>query len=88
METTHALKLIDRKRMEASGILEVIGFDEKQVELAGTDFQLLIAGDNLKIEKFSIETKDVIVTGEIGSLFYSSQQQQSASRGIFSRLFS
>ena len=65
------LVLENRKKLSISGVLDVLSFDD-QVVIVETELGLLnVKGDNLRINKLSIDTSEVVVEGEIYSMVYS-----------------
>ena len=65
------LFLENREKLNVTGVLDVLSFDD-QIIIAETDLGLLtIKGENLKINKLSIDTSEVIVEGDISGLNYS-----------------
>lgn len=65
------LFLENREKLNVTGILDVLSFDD-QIIIAETDLGLLtIKGENLKINKLSLDTSDFIVEGFISNLGYS-----------------
>lgn len=69
--TFQNLFLENREKLNVTGILDVLSFDD-QIIIAETDLGLLtIKGENLKINKLSLDTSDFIVEGYISNLSYS-----------------
>jgi sporulation protein YabP len=69
--TIQNLVLENREKLSISGVLDVLSFDD-QVVIVETELGLLnVKGDNLRINKLSIDTSEVIVEGDIYSLVYS-----------------
>ena len=65
------LVLENREKLSISGVLDVLSFDD-QVVIVETELGLLnVKGENLRINKLSIDTSEVVVEGEIFSLSYS-----------------
>ena len=65
------LVLENREKLSISGVLDVLSFDD-QVVIVETELGLLnVKGDNLRINKLSIDTSEVIVEGDIYSMIYS-----------------
>lgn len=63
--------LENREKLSISGVLDVLSFDD-QIIILETDLGLLhVKGENLKINKLSIDTSEVIIEGNIGALNYS-----------------
>ena len=68
------LVLENREKLNVSGVNDVLSFDD-QVVIMETELGLLtIKGENLKINKLSIDTSEVIVEGRINNLTYSDHQ--------------
>ena len=64
-----------------------VSFDD-QIVILETDLGMLtVKGDNLKINKLSIDTADVIIEGEINTLSYSQKDLERRNEGIFSKIF-
>lgn len=86
--TIQNLILENREKLSISGVLDVLSFDD-QVVMVDTELGLLtIKGENLKINKLSIDTSEVIVEGDISSLNYSEKDLgKDKSGGILSKIF-
>lgn len=81
------LILENRNKLSVSGVRDVLSFDD-QLVIMETELGLLtIKGDNLKINKLSIDTGDVIVEGEISNLGYSDHSKKNQEGGLFSKIF-
>ncbi|MFR3783084.1 MAG: sporulation protein YabP [Clostridia bacterium] len=77
------LILENREKLSISGVLDVLSFDD-QVVIVETELGLLtVKGDNLRINKLSIDTSEVIVEGDISSLTYSDSKTLEKSKGKF-----
>ena len=82
------LVLENREKLSISGVIDVLSFDD-QIVIIETELGLLtIKGENLRINKLSIDTSEVIVEGDISSLTYSENKDINASKGSFiSKIF-
>lgn len=81
------LLLENRNKLNISGVLDVLSFDD-QIVIVETELGLLtIKGDNLRINKLSIDTSEVIVEGEIISLTYSSKDLDKKNEGFLGKIF-
>ena len=81
------LVLENREKLSISGVLDVLSFDD-QVVIVETELGLLtIKGENLRINKLSIDTSEVIVEGEIYNLAYSENDIDKKSGGFFNKIF-
>ena len=82
------LILENREKLSISGVLDVLSFDD-QVVIVETELGLLtVKGENLRINKLSIDTSEVIVEGDISSLTYSDSKTSEKSKGsLISKIF-
>ena len=82
------LILENRGKLSISGVLDVLSFDD-QVVIIQTELGLLtIKGENLRINKLSIDTSEVIVEGEISYLAYSDKEMNKNKNSSFiSKIF-
>lgn len=81
------LILENRNRLNISGVLDVLSFDD-QIIIVETELGMLtVKGDNLRINKLSIDTSEVIVEGEIISLTYSNKELDKKSEGFLGKIF-
>lgn len=76
--------LTDRTNLKISGVLGVNNLTETDVcVIVGNDL-LLIHGENLKAEKLSVETGELIINGIIASIkFENKKEKQSLLKRIF-----
>jgi len=81
------LVLENREKLSISGVLDVISFDD-QVVMVETELGLLtVKGENLHINKLSIDTSEVIVDGEIDYLSYSDSKSDKNGNNLLSKIF-
>ena len=82
------LILENRGKLSISGVLDVLSFDD-QVVIVETELGLLtVKGENIRINKLSIDTSEVIVEGDIASLNYSDTKNVEKNKGsIISKIF-
>ena len=81
------LVLENREKLSISGVLDVLSFDD-QVVIVETELGLLtVKGENLRINKLSIDTSEVVVEGEIYNLAYSENDLDKKSSGLFNKIF-
>ena len=73
--------LENREKLTISGVLDVLSFDD-QIVIVETELGLLtVKGDNLRINKLSLDTTEVIVEGTIFNLSYSEKNLDKKSNG-------
>lgn len=81
------LILENRSKLSISGVLDVLSFDD-QVVIVETELGLLtVKGENLRINKLSIDTSEVIVEGDISNLSYSEKELDKKSGGFLGKIF-
>ena len=81
--TPHRLVLEDRHRLTLSGVEDVGRFDETEILIHTCAGTLILRGEELHIEKLSLEGGEVHITGTIVSLAY---EEPRPSGGFLSRL--
>lgn len=82
------LILENREKLNVSGVLDVLSFDD-QIVIVETELGLLtVKGENLRINKLSLDTSEVIVEGEIDSLGYSNKDlDKKNGGGLLGKIF-
>ena len=81
------LILENRNRLNISGVLDVLSFDD-QIIIVETELGMLtVKGDNLRINKLSIDTSEVIVEGEVISLIYSNKDLDKKGESFLGKIF-
>ena len=75
--------LENREKLTISGVLDVLSFDD-QIVILETELGLLtVKGENLRINKLSIDTSEVIVEGDMSALTYSDNKSSDNNKGSF-----
>lgn len=81
------LILENREKLSISGVLDVLSFDD-QVVIVETELGLLnVKGNNLRINKLSIDTSEVIIEGDIYSMVYSEKNAEKGTTSLLGKLF-
>lgn len=81
------LILENRGKLSISGVNDVLSFDD-QIVMVETELGLLtIKGENLRINKLSIDTSEVIVEGDISYLAYSDKELEKNKGNLISKIF-
>lgn len=80
--------LENREKLNVSGVNDVLSFDD-QVVMIDTELGLLtVKGENIRINKLSLDTSEVIVDGEISSLTYSQKvPKKNGGTSLLSKIF-
>lgn len=84
----HNVILENREKLTISGVLDVLSFDD-QIVITETELGLLtIKGENLRINKFSLDTSEVIVEGKIFNISYSDKSiDKKQSTSLIGKIF-
>lgn len=72
----HNIILENRKSLNISGITDVDSFDEREIRLFTELGELTIRGRELHIDSMSVESGDMIITGDIWSLIYGDKERR------------
>lgn len=81
------LVLENRGKLSISGVLDVLSFDD-QVVILETELGLLtVKGEDLRINKLSIDTSEVVVEGDIYGMNYSEKEMEKKSGSIIGKIF-
>ena len=85
--TIQNLVLENRSKLNISGVLDVLSFDD-QIVVVETELGLLnVKGEDLRINKLSIDTSEVIVEGDIYNLAYSDKSPEKKGGSIIGKIF-
>ena len=79
----HSLSLDSRQKLKLTGITDVESFDENEVCLNTSLGPLTVEGDGLHMEKLTLDSGEVLITGNISCLRY--ENPPALRRSFFSR---
>lgn len=79
--------LENREKLSLSGILDVLSFDDQIIILETELGMLTVKGENLRINKLSIDTSEVIVEGDISYMAYSEKELEKNKGNLISKIF-
>lgn len=84
----HSVTMENRERIEITGVIDVLSFDEESI-CADTQMGVLILrGVNLHVSKLNLEDGLLLIDGEIDSLEYSEDNGLTKGKGsLFSKIF-
>lgn len=85
-ENKSTLTLINRKKLSMSGILEVVSFKDIEIILKTSLGEMIIKGEDLKMNKLDVQNGDIVIIGEINSLLYTGRDS-SDKESILRKLF-
>lgn len=80
----HNIIIEQRKKLNLSGVTDVIGFEDETVVLKTVMGSLTVKGENLHIGSFSTTSGDIDIDGKIVALVYS--DDDGGKGGFFRRL--
>jgi len=81
----HGIVMEGRAKLSVSGVSDVGSFNEQEIVMETGEGRLTVRGDGLHMERLSVDSGDVAVTGRVDSLEYSSGAAQGD--GFLARLF-
>lgn len=70
------LILENREKLSISGVNDVLSFDDQIVILETQLGLLTVKGENIRINKLSLDSEEVVVEGEINNLSYSEKDME------------
>lgn len=82
----HNIILEDRRHLTVSGVSDVDSFDEQCVTVFTEMGELTVKGEDLHINRLSLEMGELLVEGEIYSLVYADREEKPTG-GFFSKVF-
>lgn len=86
---SHKLVINNRKSSTVTGVLDVLSFDLNEILLETEQGMLLVKGNDLHVNRLSVEKGEVELSGNIDSASYSEINHQGMTSGdsFFTRLF-
>ena len=85
---SHKVLLANRKNGAFSGVIDVLSFDISEILLETELGMLLIKGEDLHVNRLSLEKGEVDIEGRIDSLVYSEVKSAGKqAESFFGRLF-
>lgn len=79
--------LENRNKLNVSGVVDVLNFDEQIITLETELGILIVKGSNLRLNKFNLDSTDLSVEGEIDSLNYDDRTKTGKGEGLFTKIF-
>ena len=83
----HKILLSNRKTAAFTGILDVLSFDVSEILLETEQGMLLIKGNDLHVNRLTLEKGEVDVEGRIDSLSYSDAGGKKTAESLLGRIF-
>lgn len=83
----HKVLLSNRKTVSFTGVLDVLSFDVAEILLETEQGMLLIKGNDLHVNRLTLEKGEVDVEGRIDSLSYSDAGGKKQGESLLGRFF-
>lgn len=71
---SHIINIDNRQKIDITGVIDVITFNEQSVILNTVLGELSIKGKNMKVNKLNVDNGDMSIEGEMQSLTYVSKE--------------
>lgn len=85
MGAPHHVMMEERSSLTVSGVSDVERFDENEIVMSTSKGTLVVTGENLHIEKLSLDGGDLKVEGDIDALTYE-EDRRDRGGSLLSRL--
>lgn len=82
----HRLNMEDRKRIDFTGITDVISFDTAKAVLMSDYGNITIKGEGLHVNRLSVEKGELDLDGRVDSICYSDAGVRNKQDSLMSRL--
>ncbi len=83
-EQKQSILLENQNYLKICGVENVVNLTENDVVMVVSGEVLLVKGENLKAEKLSVETGELVLTGKVFSLKFDVKKEK---QGLFKRIF-
>jgi len=83
----HSIRIDNRHTAYITGVKDVVAFDAKEIHLETVQGTLNIKGEQLHINRLSLDKGEVDVDGTVDSMTYSSSSSSKGSDSLLGRLF-
>lgn len=81
----HSIKICEREEIVITGVEEVESFDEREIVLFTERGNLVLEGEDFKINALSVETGDMEISGFLVNLRYNENAKSGG--GFWSKIF-
>ncbi len=87
MNTVQNVILENRQKLSISGVVDVLSFDDQVVILDTELGMLTVKGENIRINKLSLDTSDVVVEGDISNINYNDKGMDKKDTSFLNKIF-
>lgn len=84
MENKQSILLENKNYLKITGVESVINLTETDVAVLVDNELLIIKGNKIKAEKLSVETGELVLTGDFNNIKYENKKEK---QGFFKRIF-
>ncbi len=81
----HSVMIENRNKVTVSGVIDVTSFDEHEIMMETTRGMMTIVGEEIKIERLSLDVGELTLEGDIDSVAYA--EDKGPKVGFWSKLF-
>lgn len=86
-ESGSKLMLENRKKLHLTGVTDVDSFDEDGIVLITVMGMLTVNGSQLHINKFNVDSTELVIEGEINKLEYKDGYGSKSQGGLLTKIF-
>jgi sporulation protein YabP len=83
----HKVIIDSREKVVITAVEDVDSFNENEVIMLTNRGFITVTGEDLHINKLSLEEGQLVITGTIQSVDYADHEEERTKRGVFSRVF-
>lgn len=83
----HSVVMEERNKVAISGVVDVFAFDEDNIIMETELGVLTILGNNLHVNKLTLENGQLEIEGEIDGISYNQLKENIKSQGFLTKLF-
>ena len=84
--SAHSVSMSDRKKLELTGVTEVVSFDDLSVVLKTVCGELAVDGEGLRISTLDTAHGTLNIGGNIQALSYFDKKKENK-KGVFGKIF-
>lgn len=85
LDLPHNVIIEGREKISISGVIDVESFDENEILIETSIGNMCIVGEDMRVEKLSIETGDTVIEGRITCIEYN--DRKTTREGFWSKIF-
>lgn len=86
-QTGQKLVMQDRRKVELTGVTEVISFDNKEIMLETVEGMLRFGGEDLHVKRLTLERGEIVLEGRVQEISYHESAKDKTAGSILGRLF-